>query len=87
MASLPQPSDHDLDMSGESETHLAAMSEDASSNHDDSPPTSASSEEPLLAPEYEEVPVVNINKDNMTTEVTEPSASEEELQEAVSEQK
>lgn len=87
VASLPQPSDHDLDMSGERETHLAAMSADVSSNHDDSPPTSVSSEEPLLAPAYEEVPVVNINKDNMTTEVTEPSASEEKLQEAVSEQK
>ncbi len=68
----------------ERETHRAALSADASANHDDSPATGASSTEPPPAPAYEEV---NTNKNNSMTEVTEPSASEEQLQEAVSEQK
>lgn len=72
MASLPQPSDQDWDMTVERGTQPAAVSADASSDHGDSP----------VAPAYEEVPLVTINEDDTTTEVTEPSASEEQLQEA-----
>ncbi|XP_042349592.1 highly divergent homeobox isoform X1 [Plectropomus leopardus] len=87
MASLPQPSDQDWDMTVERGTQPAAVSADASSNHSGSPTTIASSAEPPPAPANEEVPPVTINKDNTTTEVTEPSASEEQLQEEVTEQK
>ncbi|XP_044060541.1 highly divergent homeobox isoform X4 [Siniperca chuatsi] len=87
MASLPQPSDQDWDVTVERGTQPAAVSADASSNHNDSPAAGASSVEPPPAPAYEEVPLVTINEDDTTTEVTEPSASEEQLQEAVSEQK
>ncbi|XP_035525224.1 highly divergent homeobox isoform X2 [Morone saxatilis] len=87
MASLPQPSDQDWDMNVERGSQPAAVSADASSDHDDSPATGASNVEPPPAPAYEEVPLVTINEDDTTTEVTEPSASEEQLQEAVSEQK
>ncbi|XP_051276501.1 highly divergent homeobox isoform X2 [Dicentrarchus labrax] len=87
MASLPQPSDQDWDMNVERGSQPAAVSADASSDHDDSPAAGASNVEPPPAPAYEEVPLVTINEDDTTTEVTEPSASEEQLQEAVSEQK
>ncbi|XP_070769550.1 highly divergent homeobox [Enoplosus armatus] len=87
MASLPQPSDQDWDMTVERGTQPAAVSADASFNHDDSQAAGASSAEPPSAPAYEEIPLVTINEDNTKTEVTEPSASEEQLQEAVSEQK
>ncbi len=82
MASLPQPSDQDWDMTVERGTQPAAVSADASSNHDDSPAAGASSAEPPAAPACEEVPLVTINEDDTTSEVTEPSASEEPLQEA-----
>ncbi|XP_059202824.1 highly divergent homeobox isoform X2 [Centropristis striata] len=88
MASLPQTSDQDWDMTVETEMQPAAVSADASFNHNGSPMTGASSVEPLPAPENEnEVQLVNINKDDTTDKVTEPSASEEQLQEAVTEQK
>nr|XP_046262562.1 highly divergent homeobox [Scatophagus argus] len=87
MASLPHHSDQDWDMTVERGAQPAAALADGSPNHDDSPAASASSMEPLPAPTYEEVPLVTINEDNTTTEVTEPSASEEQLQEAISEQK
>lgn len=87
MASLPQPPDQAWDMTVERETQPAAMSADASSNHDGSPTPGASSVEPPQAPADEEVPPVTINEDDTMTEVTEPSASEETLQEAVTEQK
>ncbi|XP_038554888.1 highly divergent homeobox isoform X2 [Micropterus salmoides] len=87
MASLPQPSDQDWDMAVERGTQPGAASADASSHHDDSPGASTNSVETPPAPAYEEVPLVCINEDDTITEVTEPSASEEQLQEAVSEQK
>ncbi|XP_034453997.1 highly divergent homeobox isoform X3 [Hippoglossus hippoglossus] len=77
MASLPQPSDQEWDTSVERGFQLAAESADAFSNHDDSPPAVA----------MEDVPLVTINEDGSTTEHTEPSASEEQMQEAVTEQK
>ncbi|XP_039669971.1 highly divergent homeobox isoform X2 [Perca fluviatilis] len=87
MASLPQPSDQDWDMTLERATQPAAVSADASSNHIGSPMAGTSSEEPPLAPANEEVPLVTIKEDDTTTKVTKPSASEEQLQVAVTEQK
>ncbi|XP_036932213.1 highly divergent homeobox [Acanthopagrus latus] len=81
MASLPHPSDQDWDTTLEERTQSAAVSADASSDHDDSPATSTSSVEPLPASAYEDIPLVTINEDD-TTEHTEPSASEEQQQEA-----
>ncbi|XP_076595643.1 highly divergent homeobox [Chaetodon auriga] len=86
MASLPQPSDQDWDMTVERGAQLAAVSADLSSDHEDSPAAGASTVEPRPAPAYEEAPLVTINEDDATTEVTVPSASEEQLQEAVPEQ-
>lgn len=80
MASLPQPSDQDWDMTVERGSQPAA-SADESSNHDDS---QASGAETPSVPTYEDVPPVTVNEDDTTTEVTEPSASEEQLPEAVS---
>ncbi|GLD61939.1 highly divergent homeobox [Lates japonicus] len=87
MASLPQPSDQDWDMTVERGSQPAAESADVSSDHNDSPGAGVSGAELLPAPANEEVPLVTINEDGSTTEVTEPSASEEQLQEAVTEQK
>ncbi|XP_019939024.2 highly divergent homeobox isoform X1 [Paralichthys olivaceus] len=87
MASLPQPSDQEWDTSVERGFQLAAESADAYSNHDDSPAAGVSSAEPLPAVAKEDVPLVTINEDGSTSEHTEPSASEEEMQEAVTEQK
>ncbi|KAK2849428.1 hypothetical protein Q5P01_009262 [Channa striata] len=87
IASLPQPSDQDWDMTVERGIQLAAESADATSNHNDSPAAGVSGIEPPSAPGNEEVPLVTINDDGSTIEVTEPSASEEQLQEAVTEQK
>lgn len=87
MAILPQPSDQDWDFNMERGANPAAMSADVSSNHNDSPEARASTMEPLPALLYDEVALVPRNKDDTATEVTEPSASEEQLQEAVSEQK
>ena len=81
MASLPHPSDQDWDTTLEERTQSAAVSADVSSDHDDSPATSTSSVEPLPASAYEDIPLVTINEDD-TTEHTEPSASEEQQQEA-----
>ncbi|XP_029368295.1 highly divergent homeobox [Echeneis naucrates] len=85
MASLPQPSDPDWDTTVERGSQHAAESADTSSNHNNSPVAGASSVEPLPASANNEVPLVSISDDSSTTEVTEPSASEE--QEAVLEQK
>ncbi|XP_069026933.1 highly divergent homeobox isoform X2 [Embiotoca jacksoni] len=73
IASLPQPSDQDWDMTVES-----GAQPDVSSNHED--PQTAGASGVDLAQANEEVP----HEDNIT-EVTEPSASEEQLQEAVTE--
>ncbi|KAM9356850.1 highly divergent homeobox [Symphorus nematophorus] len=85
IASLPQPSDQDWDTTVERGTQPAAVSADVSFNHDDSPAAGTGSVEPLPV---QEVQLVTINEDHTTiTEVTKPSASEEPLQEAVTEQK
>ncbi|KAM9741499.1 highly divergent homeobox [Menidia menidia] len=78
LASLPQPSDQDWDMSMEREAQP-----DATPNHGDG----VSSLDPPHAQAKEEFPLVSVNKDNTATEVTEPSASEEQPQEAATEQK
>ncbi|XP_070693281.1 highly divergent homeobox isoform X2 [Pempheris klunzingeri] len=84
IASLPQPSDQDWDMTVERGTQSADVSADAPSDHDDSPAAGASCAKPPPAPAHEEVPLVTIKEDNTTTEVKvrKPSASEEQLQEA-----
>ncbi|XP_034739565.1 highly divergent homeobox isoform X2 [Etheostoma cragini] len=87
MASLPQPSDQDWDMTLERGTQPAAVSADVSSNHNGSPAAGASSKEPHPAPANEQVPLVTIKEDDTTTKVPKPSASEEQPQEAVTEQK
>ncbi|CAN9514760.1 unnamed protein product [Ophioblennius macclurei] len=83
MASLPQPSDQDWDITVERGAHPAAESAEASPVHDYSQTSGA---DPLQAlddddEDDDEIPLVVANKDH-TTEVTEPSASEEQLQEA-----
>ncbi|XP_034399986.1 highly divergent homeobox isoform X2 [Cyclopterus lumpus] len=80
VASLPQPSDQDWDMAEES----GARPADASFDHNRSPMAGAESPSP---PANGEVPLVPANEDDAPSEVTEPSASEEQLQEAVTEQK
>ncbi|XP_029020880.1 highly divergent homeobox isoform X2 [Betta splendens] len=80
MASLPQPLDHNWDVTLDRVAHLAADSADTSSNH--SFPT-----EPQLDSESEEALTITINEDCLTAEVSELSASEEQLQEAVTELK
>ncbi|XP_077957622.1 highly divergent homeobox isoform X2 [Gasterosteus aculeatus] len=75
MASLPQPSDQDWDTTGETGT-------DASCDHSGSPVA-----ERPPAPSKQEVPLAPVHKEEPSTEVSEPSASEERLQEAVAEQK
>ncbi|XP_054453580.1 highly divergent homeobox [Anoplopoma fimbria] len=85
MASLPQPSDQD--MTEERGSQPADVSADAFSNHNGSPMAGLSGAEPPPATAKEEFPPVTRNKDDTSTEVTEPSASEEHLQEAVTEQK
>ncbi|XP_068570443.1 highly divergent homeobox [Cebidichthys violaceus] len=79
VASLPQPSDQDWDMTEERGTQPVDVSADACSNHNGSPMAGA---ETPPAPANEEVPLVPVNKDDTSTEVTEPSASEEQPQEA-----
>ncbi|XP_033977312.1 highly divergent homeobox [Trematomus bernacchii] len=87
MASLPQPSEQDWDMMVDRGAQPAAESADASSNHNGSPMTGAGRVEPPPEMAKEEVPSFTIKKDYTTTKVTEPSASEERLPEAVTEQK
>lgn len=83
MASLPQLSDQDWEMTLERGAQLSALSADTSPGHGDSPEARASSTEP---PAADETPVVTINEDETPPEVTEPSASEEQLQQTVSDQ-
>lgn len=78
MASLPQPSDQDWNMTVEKGPHPAAVSAEASPAHD-YPQTSSA--DPLQALEAEEISLVAVNKDH-TMEVIEPSVSEEQLDEA-----
>ncbi|XP_029967990.1 highly divergent homeobox [Salarias fasciatus] len=78
MASLPQPSDQDWDMTVERGARPAAESAEASPVHDYSQTSGA---DPLQALDEDDVSLVAVNKDR-TMEVTEPSASEEQLQDA-----
>ncbi|KAL6117955.1 hdx [Pungitius sinensis] len=78
MASLPQPSDQDWDMTEERGTRPA----DAPCEHSGSPVA----ERPPL-PSKQEVPPVHVHKEEPSAEATEPSASEERLQEAAAQQK
>ncbi|KAM4554785.1 highly divergent homeobox isoform 1-T2 [Odontesthes bonariensis] len=81
LASLPQPSDQDWDMTAE-----RGAQPDATPNHGDPHTDGVSSLDPLQAQAKEEFLLVTINKEDTTTEVPEPSASEELLQEAAAEQ-
>lgn len=76
MASLPQPSDQDWDISAES-----GAEGDVSPDHDDFPAAGGNSLETPPALVHEDVPLVQRNKDVQPSAVTEPSASEEPLQE------
>lgn len=80
MASLPQPLDHNWDVTLDRGAQLAAESADASSNH--SFPT-----ESQLDFESEEALTITINEDCLTPDVSKLSASEEQLQEADTELK
>ncbi|XP_058506648.1 highly divergent homeobox [Solea solea] len=90
MASLPQPSDQDWDTNVERGFDPAAELADASFNHDGFPVAGDSGLVPPPGPAKEEVPLVTINKDGSINEDTLhllPSASEEQMQEAFTEQK
>uniref|UniRef100_A0A3Q1C153 Homeobox domain-containing protein n=1 Tax=Amphiprion ocellaris TaxID=80972 RepID=A0A3Q1C153_AMPOC len=86
MASLPQPSDQDWDMAVDRGAEAAAESVDASPIHDFPQTAGARGIDPLHSQANEEVPLVTINEDDTITEVTEPSASEDQLLEAATEQ-
>ncbi|XP_047440570.1 highly divergent homeobox isoform X2 [Mugil cephalus] len=81
IASLPQPSDQDWDMTVERGAQL-----DSSFIHNDPQTAGVSGTDPPRAQANDEVPLVTVNEDDTTSEATEPSASEEQLQEAVTEQ-
>lgn len=74
MASLPQPSDQDWDIIAESEA-------EGDVSLDGFPAAGGNSAETPPALVYEDVPLVQRNKDVQPSVVTEPSASEEPLQE------
>lgn len=76
MASLPQPSDQDWDIIAERGAKV-----DVSPDHMGYSAAGVSSRETSPALVYEEVPVVQRNKDVKPSAVTEPSASEEQLRE------
>ncbi|KAF7651234.1 hypothetical protein LDENG_00113610 [Lucifuga dentata] len=84
--SLPQPADQEWDVTLERGTQPGAVSAETSSDHDDSPMAAASGEEPSMELANEDFPLITINKDSLTTEFTETSASEEQQEEAVTEQ-
>ncbi|XP_068182096.1 highly divergent homeobox [Antennarius striatus] len=84
IASLPQPPDWDVSV--ERGIQPDSMLADTFSNHHDSPAAGASSSEPPSVTAPEEAPVVTRNIDDETAEDPEPSASEEQLQGAVSEE-
>lgn len=86
MASLPQPSDQDWDLTVDRDAQAAAESADASPIHDYPHTAGARGIDPSPGQANEEVPLVTINEDDTITEVTEPSASEEQLLEAATEQ-
>ncbi|XP_026043935.1 highly divergent homeobox isoform X2 [Astatotilapia calliptera] len=82
MASLPQPSDQEWDMTVDRGAQSPAESADESSNHSNPQAACASFRDPQLA-QANEVPLVTMIKDD--TDVAEPSASEEQMQEAEAE--
>lgn len=85
IASLPQPSGQDLDMTVERATLPDVVSEEKSSFHNETPTPCATDVDTTQAPANKVVPLVTIEEDDSTTEVTEPSASEEQLRGAVQE--
>lgn len=86
MASLPQPSDQDWDLTVDRDAQSAAESADASPIHDYPHTAVTRGIDPPPGQANDEVPLVTINEDDTITEVTEPSASEEQLLEAATEQ-
>lgn len=74
MASLPQPSDQDWDI-------IAESGAEGDVSLDGFPAAGGNSAETPPALVYEDVPLVQRNKDVQPSVVTEPSASEEPLQE------
>lgn len=82
MASLPQPSDQEWDMTVDRGAQSPAESADESSNHSNPQAACTSFRDPQLA-QANEVPLVTMIKDD--TDVAEPSASEEQMQEAEAE--
>lgn len=76
MASLPQPSDQVWDIISE-----RGATGDVSPDHIGFSVASVNSSETSPALVYEEVPLVQRNKDVKPSAVTEPSASEEQLRE------
>lgn len=60
---------------------------DASPDHSDPQSDDTNGTDPLQAQSNKQILLVTVNKDNTTIEVTETSASEDQLQEAVTEQK
>lgn len=76
MASLPQPSDQDWDIIAK-----RGAKGDVSLNHIGFSAASVNSSETSPALAYDEVPLVQRNKDVKPSAVTEPSASEEQLRE------
>uniref|UniRef100_A0A1A7W8E9 Highly divergent homeobox n=1 Tax=Iconisemion striatum TaxID=60296 RepID=A0A1A7W8E9_9TELE len=81
LASLPQPSDQDWDATME-----GVAQSDATPNHDLFTHGS-SGLHPPQAQTNEDFLLVAVNKDHTAAEVTKPSASEEQLQEAMKDQK
>lgn len=79
MASLPQPSDQEWNMTVDRGAQSPAESADESSNHSNPQAACASFRDPQLAQANE----VTMIKDD--TDVAEPSASEEQMQEAEAE--
>lgn len=76
MASLPQPSDQDWDIIAE-----RGDKGDVTPDHVGFSAACVNSSETSPALVYEEVPLVQRNKDVKPSAVTEPSASEEQLRE------
>lgn len=81
LASLPQPSDQDWDLTVERGAQL-----DVTPNHDFQADGTSGTHLPQVHAD-EELLIVGVNKSDTTAEASEPSASEEQLQEAAKEQK
>ncbi|KAM6924120.1 highly divergent homeobox isoform 1-T1 [Xenentodon cancila] len=80
--SLPQPSDQDSDMTMEK-----GDQSEARPNYSDPQTDGMSVTDPAQTQSNKQIQLVTVNKDDTMTEVTETSASEDQLQEAAMEQK